>query len=166
MLDVLVVSVTISGGVLAFVMGQIAVRFFIDPIHDQKVLIGRIAEALSFYADVVVEPRPLSDAVPEERRQDHLEKSERALNHFRELASQLLPTVHAVPWYGLWSKIPGLVPDRGSVRVAYDEMIGISNSWGGGPGSNEKAVLRIRESLQIHHLYPRHYDPSEIWEPD
>lgn len=39
---VLTASVTIIGGVIVFVMGQIVSKFFIDPIQDLKKLLGEI----------------------------------------------------------------------------------------------------------------------------
>jgi hypothetical protein len=49
---VLTASVTILGGVFIYVLGQIATRFFIEPYHEYRKLVGEIADALVYYANV------------------------------------------------------------------------------------------------------------------
>lgn len=42
-------ALTIFGGVLVYVIGQVTSKFLIDPIHEQKKLIGEIGDSLIFY---------------------------------------------------------------------------------------------------------------------
>ena len=47
---------TVISGTLIFVIGQIILKFIIEPIHKQKEIIGEIADALIYYADVFSNP--------------------------------------------------------------------------------------------------------------
>jgi hypothetical protein len=44
---------TMLGGVIVFVFGQIAIKFFIDPIQEQSKLINQIATDFTFYQNRV-----------------------------------------------------------------------------------------------------------------
>ena len=62
-------GLTITGGVLIFVLGQMILKFVIEPIHEFNKLKGEIAYSLVFYANVYMNV-PLSYTDLSEDRQD------------------------------------------------------------------------------------------------
>ncbi len=40
-------------GIVVFVLGQIAVKFILDPIQEQARTIGEVTHALTYYANVI-----------------------------------------------------------------------------------------------------------------
>ena len=52
MSEALKIALTALLGVVVFVIGQIAVKFLIEPLHDQKKLIGEISGTIIFYSNV------------------------------------------------------------------------------------------------------------------
>lgn len=103
---------TVLSGVIVFVLGQIFIKFFIEPIHELKRLMGEIADALIFYANV-----------PAGGRLDVVEKPSEI---FRQLSSQLMAKKHMIPFYTLWAII-GAVPNKDHILKAHSALIGISN---------------------------------------
>jgi len=107
---------TIIGGVIVLVGGQLAVKFFIDPLHEQAKLLGEIAHSMTFYANVfghgdIVEKEVVDEASETLRRQ----------------ASQLRASAWTIRWYGLWESLR-LVPRRENAIKASQSLIGLSNS--------------------------------------
>jgi hypothetical protein len=49
---VLTSSFTIIGGVFVYTISQVLTKFIIDPINEQKKLIGEIADTLIFYDNI------------------------------------------------------------------------------------------------------------------
>src|SRR4051812_9700804 len=82
---------TIIGGVTVFVIGQIIQRFIIEPIHEQRKLVGAIANTLLYYAHYLPDSvdRPIKDVGE-------------APDKFRRLATELTAKTVAVPGYRLW----------------------------------------------------------------
>ncbi len=66
MSEYLTASITILGGFIVFVLGQIVVKFFIEPIHEQSKTIGEIAYSLIFYANLYSNP---GNSFPDERKE-------------------------------------------------------------------------------------------------
>lgn len=81
-------ALTIAGGVLVTVIGQILIKFLIEPIYSQRLVVGEIADALAYHANdfIVAQDRPIEDF------------SEVALR-LRRLASQLMARTVAIPAY-------------------------------------------------------------------
>src|SRR5688500_11232023 len=52
MSELLKIALTAVGGVTVFVIGQLVAKFLIEPIHEQKKLIGEIAGTIIFYSNV------------------------------------------------------------------------------------------------------------------
>lgn len=107
---------TIVGGVVIFVIGQLSVRFVIDPIHDLKHVLTEIQFALIYHAQALHTP-----AAGDEKRCDEAAKV------IRRLAADLRARVQSIPIYGSLSRIWRL-PDRSSCRKAVSQLIGLSNS--------------------------------------
>jgi len=98
-----------------FVCGQIITKFFIEPIHEQKRLIGEIADSLIFYANLYGNPE-----------YPKTEKTYEASKVLRQQASQLRAKTHAIPWYKLWQFL-SIVPKGSNVVEASSNLIGLSN---------------------------------------
>ncbi len=111
--QVLTAAVTVSLGLGVLVAGQIAQRFFLDPIQEQRRVIGEIAYAVIYYGNVG------KVASAEER-----EETRRTL---RELSGRLHATLWAVPRYRRFESL-GAVEKEENVVAAYTGLIGWSNS--------------------------------------
>jgi len=106
-------AITVLLGFVVFVLGQIAQRFFIEPIQEQKRIIGRIAYVILYYANVMaLAPKPRQDEASEE---------------LRKLAGELRATLWIVPSYRLFQGL-GLVEKRENIISASAGLVGWSNS--------------------------------------
>jgi len=108
--------ITVITGVLVFVIGQIIVKFFIEPANEQSKLIGEIFFGLTYYRNVYANPGSARDEI--------LDKTSDA---FRKYGSQLKGTTNAVRSYKLWETL-GLVPIRANIDKAVGNLICIANS--------------------------------------
>ena len=107
---------TIIGGVIVLVAGQLAVKFFIDPLHEQAKLLGEIAHSMTFYANVF-------------RHSDVLEKEvvNETSETLRWQASRLRASAWTIRWYSMWELLK-LVPRRENAIRASQLLIGLLNS--------------------------------------
>ena len=120
---------TVGGGVLVFVGGQIIVRFFIDPYHEYRKLVGEIADALVYYANVTGSSR-------EERQHE-------ASNVFRQKASLLRVRAYAIPRYD-WFVKANAVPAWNSIMDASVNLLALSNDV---YGTDHDAIHARREII-------------------
>lgn len=111
---VLTSALTILGGLIIFLFSQIVSKFFIDPIHEQKKIIGEIADKLIFYANVYANTTLT-----------HPDK-EKAHGEFRKLATALQSKTQVIPWYDFLAGI-GMVKHKENINSATKELIRISN---------------------------------------
>jgi hypothetical protein len=111
--QVLTAALTVVLGFVVFVLGQIAQRFFIEPIQEQRRVIGEIAHATVYYGNVGKLSEP-------ERRLE-------ASGTLHELASKLRSTLWTVPLYKPCQFL-GLVKREQRVLTASSHLIGWSNS--------------------------------------
>lgn len=109
------VFLTIVSGVMVYVLGQVFVKFVIDPIQALYKLTGEVAHALILYANRYSNVQSCEKA-------ELLEPHEA----FRRLSGQLVASAYAIPWYGLWARVR-LVPPRKDVQEAAGHLIGLSN---------------------------------------
>jgi hypothetical protein len=137
-------SLTIIGGVFIFATGQILSKFIIEPIHEQKRIIGEIADALVFYANVYGNP---GVCPPKE-----MEETSKRL---RQLATLLHSKSHIVPKYEWLEKLK-FVPASAAIQAASRELIGLSNSVFGRVGDqigvaleNNNRADRIKKALDL-----------------
>lgn len=135
-------GLTIVGGILVFVAGQVISRFFIDPIHEQKQIIGQVADALIYYSEVYQNPNDKT-----------IERRLIVANKFRQLATLMESKTHVVAWYGLFTML-GAVRPQGSIEVASKELIRIAQSLQSGEHFNPQdfvldSVENIKEQLKL-----------------
>jgi len=135
---VLTSAFTILGGIFVLVVGQIVIKFFIEPIHEQSNIVGEIAESLVYYARQYSNP---GSGKPEEMYE--------AAKVFRQLASRLIARTHAIRWYKFWQS-RRIVPQWDDVIEASRNLTGLSNSIReGDPRQNQRWAEQIRKGLHI-----------------
>src|SRR3989338_4434464 len=134
--DVLLTFVlTVLGGVLIYVLGQITLKFFIEPVHELLLEIGKIGDVLIFYPNVYTNK---VDA----------EKHTKANEALRQHASLLKAKKHLVKWHSLFAFF-GFIPGKESIHEAHAELIGISNST---PRNSSDCVANMRKRQHIEKL--------------
>lgn len=111
--SVLAAILTVLIGVTVYVLGQIASKFFIEPVHELSQIIGEIGDSLIFYANVYT-----NTATPDKHRE--------ANKILRQQTCTLKAREQTVRWYSLFSCL-GFIPSRENVNEAHSELIGVSN---------------------------------------
>jgi hypothetical protein len=116
----LTASLTILGGVAVYVVGQLVQRFFIDPLHEQRRVIGEIDVGLTLWAREWA-------SLPEWPA-GRSEQRERAQNSFREYASRLAASTNAIGPQLYWAAKRLGAPRLDDIRDAVQDLIGLSNN--------------------------------------
>lgn len=155
------IALTAVGGVTVFVIGQLVTKFLIEPIHEQKKLIGEIAATIIFYSNVGagVEQHYYDQIKAIDKSDDpqkqiligryvdilksHWARSDEAATTLRRQATELLGKTHAIPFYKLLSRV-SQVPKLENITAASSELIGMSNSTHGETGSASRIENVIR----------------------
>ena len=106
--------------VVVFVAGQILQRFVLEPIQEQRRLIGEIAHALLFYAN--------RDPVGVELGSYAAEDLYVASRHLRDLAGRLRSSIFYIPLYDTVARLVDSVPVKEDVLEAATQLVGWSNS--------------------------------------
>jgi len=136
------VFATAISAVLVFVAGQIVQRFVIEPVQEQKRLIGEIAHVLLFYANRGPEGVEMGTFTAE-----HIHE---ASHHLRNLAGRLRSSLFYVPFYDALALL-GRVPKKYDVLEAAKLLVGWSNgilNKGSGPDNIRQRRI-IAEKLGI-----------------
>ena len=167
---------TVVGGVLVFVVGQIIIKFIIEPLHDQAKIIGDITSSLTLfantgssmiiklYADNIVELEARGNEVNGTVVQLEIEryknlilenwlKADSASELLRKQASDLLAKTHTVPFYQFLS-LCRLIPEFDDVLKASKELVSFSNSIHIRDSDSDKAQ-RIAKLLKLQVLLKR-----------
>ena len=118
---ILTSGLTILGGVIVYVTGQILTRFFIDPYHEYRKAVGEVADALIYHANIYMNP---GGGSPTEPRAARIDATSDAL---RQKASLLRVRAYAIPWYDAFASCK-LVRQRASKERASGALIGLSNN--------------------------------------
>ena len=109
-------AITIFGGVLVYVSGQILSKFLIDPTHELKKAIGEVRFNLAFYAPTIHTPIARTP-----------ERSDKAYEALLKNSCELLAKVNAIPFYGLVSCISfGFLPSKKHILEAATQLRGLS----------------------------------------
>jgi len=131
--EVRTAAITVVLGFVVFVLGQIAQKFFIEPIQEQKRIIGEIASAVLYYGNVSSMARP--------------EIQLEAYASLRKLAGQLRATLWSIPCYRLFEFLR-MVEKRENVLTASAQLVGWANSVhtkdGGAPLRTSAIVKALR----------------------
>ena len=141
---VLTSALTVLGGVLVFVIGQIVVKFFFEPIREQSKVISEINDSLIYFSNLYMNPdssRYLSSSLGNER--------DEASKILRRHAGQLDSKTNGIACYGFWKHL-GVVPKRSAVTEACKGLIGLSkNLFSGTPDDAHEYRSQITKSLKL-----------------
>ena len=130
---VLTSSLTLIGGVVLLVVGDVLKRFLIEPIYRFALIRGKIANDLVVYADVITNPGIDTS--------DRLSKTQKVL---RRDSAQLYARASAIPWYRVWRWL-GLLPKQKDIELACLLLIGLSNSV----HRNENGARNDQDRLEV-----------------
>jgi hypothetical protein len=133
----LTAAVTVVGGVLIFVIGQLVSKFILEPLQDYKQLLGNVSYSLIYFAGEIHTPVP-----------GDTERCQIAHDEIRKLAAGISSYVESIPLYTVWSWLSfRFIPSRKLTKDAVSALIGISNSVPGNDrshnGSREETIKRI-----------------------
>jgi hypothetical protein len=139
------ITLTAFGAIVVFSVGQIVQRLFIEPVQEQRRVVGRIAYALTFYANAgaIVSIKALKLRDGESFSAD----TEPSVVAVRGLAADLLATRATIPFYRLMAVCRLVVP-YDAVKQASSEMIGWSNNIASGQSGQDNRDA-IAKSLKI-----------------
>lgn len=122
MSDVLLVALTVLGGVVVFIVGQVFVVLFAERIRLQARTVEEIAVALLRYARDYTGPIP-EDQITGDQRAFLLT----AQDDLRTLAARLRASALTLRWYRFFERVRLVLP-RNNVIEASRGLIGLSNS--------------------------------------
>ncbi len=135
---VLTAALTLLGGFTLLVLGQVAQRWFIEPILAQRAAIGNVEHALLFHANVYMGGG-----------RDDREKLRETSTALREAAARLSSASWGISCYKQLEMLR-LVRRREQVREAVSALIGLSNIMFNNDidGACEKRE-RVRNALEL-----------------
>ena len=129
---------TIIGGVLIFVIGQLLLKVFINPIQELRSIKGSIIDSLIYYDKFYSNPGMIA--------QDNAKKMSHTLS---KLGSELMAKTNVLPWYRFWSLLR-VVHKLSDISEAHRNLIGLSNGlYAGDAHDNRKCVNKIKEALHL-----------------
>jgi len=133
-------GLTTALGLFAFVLGQFALKLVVEPIQEQKRVVGNVAHALTYYRNVGRSnpAKPDPERVGEARRV------------YRDLAAALRTNLRVVPWYEVFVRLQFVLP-REQVRQAATALIGLANTVQKEPHADDVAGYRwtVEKNLGI-----------------
>lgn len=107
---------TIVTGVLVFVLGQIFLKIFIDPVQELMRCLGQIRYCMVLYADIFCNPGVA-----------YQDKREQTVEELRINASKLLGALYLVRIFPVW-RFLRFLPSKKNLETVSSELIGLSNS--------------------------------------
>jgi len=138
--SIVTAGLTTGLGLIAFVLGQFAIKLVVEPIQEQKRVVGNVAHALIYYRNVgsskPTGPEP--ERVAEARRT------------YRDLAARLRTNLRVVPFYEVFARLQFVLP-REQVRQASTALIGLANTVQKGAAADDVNRYRwtVEKSLGI-----------------
>lgn len=112
---------TVFSGVCVYTIGQLINNFWILPIRSQKETIGKISDALIFYANIYTSPVGKGEEI------DRKEERNEASQVFRNLACEIISRMYQVPGYKFLSYL-GFVSSIETIQDSHSALIGLSNT--------------------------------------
>jgi len=167
---------TVLTGVTILIVGQILIKFLIEPFHAYREHIGVITHDLIYYANVdstMIEyyfeqlrtqasPDDAVQTLQKQRLvaiiQREWSKIDEAKYRTRQHAGNLLKVSYAIPLYQFWA-VMGMVPRRKTLLRAYQNLIGLSNSVATGDRGNR--LEWIAKDLRINVLRKQFGNPPK-----
>ena len=120
---ILTSSLTIIGGIFIYVFGQIADKFFIRPIFEQKQIIGDILDSLIFYANDYTNKNRAANLILKTTENN---KYHEINQKFRQLAALLMVKTSLIPCYNFFAKLK-IVVKKEKIESAHFDLIRMSN---------------------------------------
>ena len=109
-------TLTILGGVIVYVCGQVLSKFFIDPLHDLRKSVGEVRFLLAFHARTIHTPFRRSK-----------ERSDKAQEALINSSCELIAKLHAIPLYKLTRLLSfGVLPCKKAIEDAAVQLRGLS----------------------------------------
>jgi hypothetical protein len=134
----LTVFTTVLSGTLVYVIGQIILKFFIEPVQELKKTIGVISHSLIERANVIYNPGISVKEVEHETSRE-----------LRNLASHLRSHLCLIPWYPWTARMFGL-PTSAEIQKASKALMGLSNGvFEDKQRHNHKLVKWVCDSLGV-----------------
>lgn len=106
------VFTTVVSGVLVYVIGLLFNEYFLKPIQNYKNLRAKISYALTFYANLYMNPISKSS-----------EEYSKASLEIRKLASEVDSLIELRPWGNIF------IPNEKRLSSASKNLIGLSNNF-------------------------------------
>jgi len=126
-----------------FVVGQAILKFVVEPIEEQRKLIGEVAYALRFYANVslirMLSPKDVARKQEYYARKQEVDEMKKAL---LELSSRVLASLWAIPFYDTLALL-GSVPKKYDVLEASDHLVEWSQTLYGMKGKERSRHREI-----------------------
>jgi len=137
-------GLTVFGGVLVYVTGQLISKIFIEPIHELIKAIGEVRFTLEFHAPVIHTPISRND-----------ENSKEVYVSLMRNSCNLLARLHTIPCYSWISRQSrGFLPSKQNIVDSAIQLRGLSTYvYETGDKANEsidvvnKRVNKIKENL-------------------
>jgi hypothetical protein len=123
---------------IGFVLTQSILKFVIEPIQEQRKLIGEVANAIVVYANVYVDDswkNYLERSEQSDRLKAHLEKTVEVANTLRGFSGRLRATLWSIPIYSTFARM-GLVRKPTDILEASSAFIYWSNALVGAEASD------------------------------
>mgnify|MGYP000052713566 CR=1 FL=1 len=137
------VLLTIFTGFTVFVLGQVFIRLFVEPVQELKKTIGSVQFTLSKLAYIIHNPDSFSS-----------EELTGVFKELRELSARLATDLSLVPCYEKTCRV-FFLPDVNCVRKASKNIVAVSN-WLTSKNSNQfahitKNVQEAHDNLKLYY---------------
>ncbi len=107
---------TVTTGILVFVLGQLILKLFIEPIQGYRKTVSDIAHSLVEYANVYANSGVIDKSLERE-----------ASKVFRKLASDIHSHIYLLPYECISSRLFKIFPPRDVLLEVSNDLIGLSN---------------------------------------
>src|SRR5438105_629763 len=105
------IFLTIVSGTAVFVLGQLLLKLFIEPIQEHRRVKAKIVHALTYFRwwrNYYFVPAPKTEA----DKPEWDKKMGEANLYLRDLASNLRTSVASIPFYGCFSRVGLVIPKK------------------------------------------------------
>ena len=129
-------GLTVVSGTLIYVLGNILVRLFLEPVVELRKVIGETGDALIYFANVYTSPIKEGGQASDKQLE--------CMKTLRQAATRLMGKAYGAPC--LWAfAIFSIVPWRAKIREAHSALIGLSNMVG---DRDTRAVNQKRQEVE------------------
>ncbi|RKE24357.1 hypothetical protein B0G76_8240 [Paraburkholderia sp. BL23I1N1] len=133
--------ITIVGGVIVYVIGQLVSKILIEPVHELKQAVGEVRFNLAFHAATILTPAARNE-----------ERSQKAYEALMRSSCDLLARAEAIRCFPVASMFFSL-PSQESIRIAAKQIRGLSTYVHGSQSTetdSSDAVGKLVASIERH----------------